>query len=337
MFNSSVLDVAVGILFVFILVSTVCSAVREAIEHVMKQRAAYLEQGLRELFRDPKGRGLTTDFFDHPLISGLFRGSYEARSTERPRPWHRGKNLPSYIPSRQFALALMDVVTRGSMKQPVPDANVVKVTYASLRASVEKMQNNTHVQRALLMALDASQDDLERARLNIQAWYDGTMDRVSGWYKRSTQLIIFAIALAVTVVLNVDTVAIARTLYRDPAVLQLVVAQAEKAHEQLRSKEAFDTLGAMDLPLGWEFMKAEGSRTQDPAPWPAFKMHWLGWLLTAFAATLGAPFWFDVLNKVMVIRSTVKPHEKSPEEGSEDRQPRKEPPANDNATARTAA
>jgi hypothetical protein len=47
----------------------------------------------------------------------------------------------------------------------------------------------------------------------------------------------------------------------------------------------------------------------------------LGWLITAIAATLGAPFWFDVLNKIMVIRSTVKPHEKSPEEASEDRQP----------------
>ena len=46
----------------------------------------------------------------------------------------------------------------------------------------------------------------------------------------------------------------------------------------------------------------------------------LGWLLTALAATMGAPFWFDVLNKIMVIRSTVKPHEKSPEEASEDRQ-----------------
>ena len=49
--------------------------------------------------------------------------------------------------------------------------------------------------------------------------------------------------------------------------------------------------------------------------------HLVGWLLTAFAATLGAPFWFDILNKVMVIRATVKPREKSGEEGSEDRQP----------------
>jgi hypothetical protein len=47
-----------------------------------------------------------------------------------------------------------------------------------------------------------------------------------------------------------------------------------------------------------------------------------GWLLTALAISLGAPFWFDLLNKIMVIRSTVKPHEKSPEEASEDRQAR---------------
>jgi len=46
----------------------------------------------------------------------------------------------------------------------------------------------------------------------------------------------------------------------------------------------------------------------------------LGWLLTAVAAMLGAPFWFDVLNQIMVIRSTVKPHEKSGEEASRDRQ-----------------
>ena len=45
----------------------------------------------------------------------------------------------------------------------------------------------------------------------------------------------------------------------------------------------------------------------------------IGWLITAFAATLGAPFWFDTLNKIMVIRSTVKPTEKSLPEGSEDR------------------
>jgi hypothetical protein len=40
--------------------------------------------------------------------------------------------------------------------------------------------------------------------------------------------------------------------------------------------------------------------------------------MTAFAITLGAPFWFDVLNKIMVVRSTVKPAEKSGDEASKD-------------------
>ena len=56
----------------------------------------------------------------------------------------------------------------------------------------------------------------------------------------------------------------------------------------------------------------------------------LGWLLTASAISLGAPFWFDLLNKFLVIRATVKPREKSQEEGSEDR------PATKNLTLATA-
>ena len=44
--------------------------------------------------------------------------------------------------------------------------------------------------------------------------------------------------------------------------------------------------------------------------------------MTGFALSMGAPFWFDMLNKIMVVRATVKPHEKSLDEGSKD-----EPPA----------
>jgi hypothetical protein len=54
-------------------------------------------------------------------------------------------------------------------------------------------------------------------------------------------------------------------------------------------------------------------------------MRILGWVITGFAISLGAPFWFDLLNKIMVVRSTVKPHQKSPEESSEDRQNEREP------------
>jgi hypothetical protein len=54
--------------------------------------------------------------------------------------------------------------------------------------------------------------------------------------------------------------------------------------------------------------------------WPGIiRIHFWGWLLTAVAVSLGAPFWFDTLNKIMVVRSTVKPREKSQEEQSKDK------------------
>ena len=77
----------------------------------------------------------------------------------------------------------------------------------------------------------------------------------------------------------------------------------------------------MDLPIGWNVglpKRAVDGKVVVPA-----QTDWLqtllGWLITAFAATLGAPFWFDLLNKVSVVRSTVKPREKSPDEASDDR------------------
>jgi hypothetical protein len=68
----------------------------------------------------------------------------------------------------------------------------------------------------------------------------------------------------------------------------------------------------LSLPVGWD--------RKDPRTVPADFWGWLrkvgGWLLTAFAVSLGAPFWFDLLSRFMVVRATVKPHEKSPEEAS---------------------
>src|SRR5207237_3183830 len=93
-------------------------------------------------------------------------------------------------------------------------------------------------------------------------------------------------------------------------------------------------LAALPVPIGWpRTIPGPGGvgMVRDTSAWTAqivgqATLGWpiLGWLLTAVAATMGAPFWFDLLNKVMVIRSTVKPHEKSPEESSEDRQTSKD-------------
>lgn len=297
MFGSDILEVSIGIVFVFVLVSTICSAVREAIEALLKTRASYLEFGIRQLLQDSKGDGLAKEFFNHPLIFALFAGKYvPGPEGERRRLWHPGGNLPSYIPSRSFAVALMDVLNTSSTAQIA----------------------NPTVQRAVQLAIDSAQGNLDRARQNVEAWYDSAMDRVSGWYKRSTQWIIFWIALAIAIGANIDTLAIADYLYRHDGVRSALVSTvAENADTApAGASQALQQLEDLHLPIGWTSTPEKAAAPS--GGWDRFRP-WIGWLMTAFAATLGAPFWFDVLNKIMVIRSTVKPHEKSGEEGSEDR------------------
>ena len=102
MFGSSILEVGAGLALIYLLLSLVCSATAELIESFLKKRARDLERGIRELLSDKSGDGYVAKLYNHPLIYSLHQGEY--------RPGGLHKNLPSYIPSRNFALALMDVV-----------------------------------------------------------------------------------------------------------------------------------------------------------------------------------------------------------------------------------
>ena len=232
MFGSEILEVAIGIIFIYILVSIICSAVREGIETWLKTRSAYLEHGIRELLHDSAGNGLATSFYRHPLIHGLYLADYSPQ--ERPRSstgWllAKGTGLPSYIPSKNFAVALMDLAARG----PATDAfsssgQSTQITLENLRQNVANL-GNPGVQRALLTAIDTADGDLKKVQKNLEAWYDSGMDRVSGWYKRSTQWVVMWVGFAVAVVFNVNTITIADFLYRNDTQRQVLVARAEAA------------------------------------------------------------------------------------------------------------
>ncbi|MFL5741609.1 MAG: hypothetical protein ACJ75B_15395 [Flavisolibacter sp.] len=328
MFGSKILEVAIGLIFIFILISIICSAIRESLEAWFKTRAAYLEYGIRELLNDRNSQKLAQSLYQHPVIYSLYWGDYKpSKNTKSLSLLASGCNLPSYIPSKNFAVALMDIVVRG------PDTDAVSsdpaspiVSLQSLRLHVLNIQNEK-VQRALLTAIDTAQGDLNTVQSNIEAWYDSAMDRVSGWYKRATQWILFWIGIVVAVALNVNVITIGDFLYRNDAVRTALVSRAQEAAKDSNFiSEGYDKakadLDAISLPIGWTDGWGAPRRESEQSSGGAWNRIFgplLGWLLTALAAMMGAPFWFDVLNKVTVIRSTVKPHEKSGEEGSEDR------------------
>ena len=305
MFGSEMLEVGIGTTMLLLFVSLICTAAREALETVMKSRASQLQKGIAEFFRAPNGSIQGVDaFYNHALISPLFAGLYAVAVKT---------NLPTYIPAAQFAAAMFDLAQNGKLPTDSPIASAVE----NARRVVG--------------------DDAVRIRAELEGLYNGTMDRVSGWYKRRTQFILFGLGLTIAVVLNIDTVTVIEALSTNTTLRQAAVAEAGKAvtmpllgcvdtakcveggtFGQLR-----ESIGDLGYPIGWpaKALQACVSKAGHPCPpaaWIYVKMA-IGWLVTALAVTLGAPFWFDVLNKFIVIRSTVKPHEKSPEEGSEDR------------------
>jgi hypothetical protein len=350
MLGSAVLDVCIGIVFVFVLVSIICTAVREGLDGWFKTRAAYLHYAIRELLHYRTSPELVGKLFNHPLIYGLFQGKYDPPGDHRkPGALAAGANLPSYIPSHSFALALMDLAARGPQQTGVPAASGSSaISLENIRANVSKL-GNPEVERVLLTAIDSAQGDIDKAVKSVEAWYDSAMDRVSGWYRRSTQWVLLSVAVFLAVALNINTISIVHYLSQDETARAALVGEAGKilaaerekgapasagqtqsagdaastvtAQRSIGYRQAETVLAAQRLPLGWSQGWGAPERTSDPKDiWNFWAGPLLGWLITAFAAMLGAPFWFDVLNKIMVIRSTVKPHEKSPEESSEDRQ-----------------
>jgi hypothetical protein len=326
MFGSEVLDVAIGLILVYLLLSLFATAVREALESVFKTRAVFLEAGIRELLDDEVGRGLARDFYRHPLISSLYRGPYDPgkesdeakQGQKKQRERMTGANLPAYIPPRSFSTALVDLVVRGPTMTTDGVQQRQSLTLDALRAGIEGI-GSAHVRRALLIAVDDAKGDLDGAKRNIEGWFDASMVRVSGWYKRRTHYWLLLIGVLTTVALNVNTITISQHLARNKAARELVVGRAEAIVADSATRALVQTattsadladakanlqarmaaLDSLNLPLGWNRVPSVGGA---PISW--FMQQFVGLLLTTLAITLGAPFWFDALDKIMTVKTT---------------------------------
>jgi hypothetical protein len=89
---------------------------------------------------------------------------------------------------------------------------------------------------------------LAAARTNVETWFNDTMDRLTGWYKRRAQVITIILGLVFAILLNVDTVVIATTLWREPLIRDALTAQADKLEspfetEAAESEEAWRNFG----------------------------------------------------------------------------------------------
>jgi hypothetical protein len=259
------IDAALGMAFVYLLLSLVSSAIREAGEGLVMRRSAALRVGLERLL----GRDAAEKLCGHPLIAAL---------ADHP-------SGPAYIPPRTFSTVVLDLVRDD---QTIPD----------------------HLRRALRALEAGSQSDAASLQSAIESWFSSAMDSVSRAYRRHTHAWLAVIGLGVTVAMNADSIRMTSALL-DNSTLRTAVAQSASVPVPGGSQAA-GALRSLGMPIGWSGVTRDNTLPwKEPwtGPWwnntrLLIQWHWAGWLFTVAAISLGAPFWFDLLKRVLPMRAT---------------------------------
>ncbi len=295
MFDSAVLEVAIGLTVIYIVFSLACTVVNEFIANLLNLRAKRLEKGVLSLFVPQTEKDFSTDLYNHPLIKSI------AETTGKP----------SYIPANTFVTALLDRVANPRRKDTnakAPSQPLPTTQYEMLKM-MDELPNE--VKSVLSPLVQTAGADMDKVRANLERWYDTAMERVSGEYKRYTHKVIFVIALVLVLASNADTIMLANRFWKDPTVRKTLVAQAaqirpisEKSGTGKQTSQKETGASGADVAL-----KTATDTIKPLLGWTGEKMNHLecynkilGLLLTAFAASLGAPFWFDVLSKIKSLR-----------------------------------
>ena len=309
LFNSTILDVIIGLIFVYLLLSIMCTAANEWVAALTRRRGETLRKGIAQLLSgqevasDPNNPNAATsllnEFYEHPLIKSMMHD----------------KNHPTYLSPRNFSATLTDIIT-GEQQG--------RLAFDHLLQAVNALPDG-EVRRSLLALLRRSDQDLDTARTAIEGWFNDAMDRVSGWYKRRTQVWTIVIAAALTLIANADTIQITRKLWTDPVLRAAVVEEAKVRAQKPRPTVSVEYKDEDD-PTNPTVTRNEGNQVSEKerellgqlVGWHSgWRQNWswltpLGWLLTILAISMGAPFWFDMLNKIMNIRFAGKsPDEKA--------------------------
>jgi hypothetical protein len=333
-----ILDLVIGIIFIYFLLSIICSSAVELFLSIFKSRASMLENWLKQIFNlpalDSEGKPLNMSvgeaIMNHCMVTALSK---------------KGKST-SYIDSENFVSALLDKITIA----PSGVNNMVEFPPANLAGYITAIQNSTvlsgELKRTILIfANEASQaaaarstasaitapvvSELELFRDRLEKWFNTNADRLTGTFKRTKALpLTIIIAVIMVISLNMDSIQISKYLYNNQAAAKELATTAMNTFQNyknqidkvlkkdsfnnsanastiselnartLQLKKDMDNLHALDLPIGWKAANVKDEQTF----MDYFVKHLAGWLATILAIMMGAPFWFDILNKISNLR-----------------------------------
>ena len=218
--NSQFIEVGIGLVFVFVLMAVMVSALNEMVMSVFARRGRFMKKALGEALDDPLNKHWSQLLYDHPLIDKL------KRSEKRP---------PAYISSATFALALIEVIANEGREDHF-EVKGDETTYTDKTANLPAFERfrkglatlkESHFKNVMLSFVNDSNGDYLKLKRNIENWFNEYMDRVGGWYKRKMKRSILVISFALTLVMNVDTIDLSIRLWDNAVLRETMVNAAE--------------------------------------------------------------------------------------------------------------
>lgn len=275
---SAVLEIGVGMLLVYYILSLISSSITSFIKRITQLDAEKLRQGLADLLEDPD---MIEQIMAHPWVQML----KPKQLTLRGKVVEQDVNK---IPPETFAKVLADLLAPGEQGQG---------TIEDIREAVEKLPEGPLRSNLFGMA-NTGVGHVERFYQNVEVWFNNAMAGASALYAQHTRRIVLVIALILTLGLNIDSIAIGETLYNAPTTRAVaaaaageILAQGELSEPDLEQiPELVESLKGLSIPLFW-------GRETIPHTTQAVLIKVAGLAITTVAAAQGSSFWYDVLKR----------------------------------------
>lgn len=336
----AILEVAIGLVMMWLVLSVATMEIQNWLGQVVNIRAKFLEQSLLEMFKGEQG--LVEMFYNHPAIK-------ELGITDRKGRYKK----PTYIPNEIFSRVAMELLMNTSKQSAsaapemlsfsamVDGVQQVTALNPELKELMDHLFPGINQSQALSFGVEDIQAKLKEYQKNVETWFDTTMTKSSVWYKENAMMMAFIIGLVLSIAFNVDTINITQKLWREPTIRQALVAQADTYQLEEGIANITEVTGYFDslaMPIAWvtipaddpalcnnritaegQFTFRSGSecrilvnvpRANDYMGW-VIKL--LGLLISAVAARQGAPFWFDLLRKLVSLRGGTQSAKKEEE------------------------
>ena len=258
MFDNVAFEVVIGLVFMYLLYSLLVTIVGELISTWMGIRARILRVAIERMLNDgyykkmeeEKWKIVNVGFkvwfwitdnlrgfflYEHKEFKHSFAGRFYnypsikyLAKLEADQKGIFGQTKPSYITAENFAVTLINFLS----SKGVGKDQIEQIAFC-LKFNTQHIQPETA--KNFRDLLDNSSNDINTFRNKLMKWFDETMDRASGWYKRKVGLILFWLGFLIAAAFNVDSIKIAQILANDKeARNQLVTMGVELAKDSSR-------------------------------------------------------------------------------------------------------